>query len=98
MHRGCIRTLAIGSNDAGGVAGAAWVEAAESRTKTLARTSIVSSSRRTELFLQRQLPDPLSGGCEDGVGQRGSRDGGARLADPSGRFQVAHQVHLDRRR
>src|SRR5258708_22773502 len=101
MHLGCMRTLAIGSNDAGGAGGggASPRLAATSRTMTNdAKTGIVFSSARAELALERQLPDSLAGRGEDRVGQRGRGDRGTRFADPARGFSVTHQVHFDGRR
>src|SRR5262245_25893769 len=73
-------------------------EPTASRPTTSAEAArIVPSSGRTELALQRQLPDAPTGCGEDRVGQRGRRDRGARLTDPARRLLVADQVHLDGR-
>src|SRR6266481_2397076 len=96
-----MRTLTTGSNDAAGSVGAASlrIPATMNRTTTdRARLGIVSSSSGAELVLQRQLPDSLAGRSEDRVGQRGCRDRRTRLADPARRLEVAHQMHIDRRR
>src|SRR5439155_19594824 len=53
------------------------------------------SSRAGLVRLQRQLADSLAGRREDRVGQRWGRDSRARLADPAGRLEVAHEVQLD---
>src|SRR5262245_16442024 len=101
MHLGCMTTLAIGSNVAEETAGAVWPPSPPTASRPKingARIVIASSSGRAELFLQGQLPNALAGRGEDGIGQRGPRDGGARFADSSRGFQVAHQVHFDGRR
>src|SRR5712692_3582633 len=51
-----------------------------------------------ELALERQRAEPLARHREDRVRKRGPGHGRARLADPAGRFIVAHEVHFDRRR
>src|SRR5215831_16032889 len=102
MHLGCMRTLATASNVsevAGGDAASLPSPAiASSPTIKGATIVIVSSSSRLELVLERQLPDTLARRGKNRVSQRGARDGGARLADAPGRFEVAHQVNFDLRR
>src|SRR5215831_1995918 len=98
MHRGCITTVAIGSKAAEEATGAALLSPLATTSRPAingARIGIVFSSSRTELVLQRQLPNSPAGRCEDRVGQRGGRDRSARFADSPGLFEVAHQVHLD---
>src|SRR5262249_7158970 len=102
MHLGCMTTLATGSNVEDVSAGAdSMPSPARASKPTIKGTTIVmfSSSRRLpQLVLERQLPNSLAGGGEDRVGQRGPGDRGARLADSSRRFEIAHQVHFDLRR
>src|SRR5258706_1850805 len=102
MHLGCMTTLAIGSNGAeGAAAGVPSLPepATIRRTKThSARTGIVFSSSRTELVLERQLPDSLAGRGEDLVGQRGRGNGRGRVAHPAGLLAISHQMHFDGRR
>src|SRR5690348_5237282 len=101
MHLGCVTTLAIGSNDP---ALAAWtaslrLETMNHRAVTSGTTiRIVFSSSRAELPLQRERSDAFTRRREHRVGERGCRDGRARLADPAGRLAVSHEVHLHRRR
>src|SRR6266446_1437897 len=96
-----MRTLAIGSNVAGGAAGANSLPSpARARSPTIrgATIVIVPSSSGPELIFERQLPNAFAGRGEDGVGQRSSGDGRARFADAARRFQIAHQVDFDLRR
>src|SRR5215469_585514 len=105
MHLGCMTTLAIGSNVPEGAAcGASTTLSATASKPTIKPTilgekiGIVSSSRRAQLILERQLPDAPAGGGENRVRHRGSGDGRAWFSDSAWRFQVAHQMHLDGRR
>src|SRR5215831_11867797 len=102
MQRGCIRTLATASKDpegAGDVAVASVPEDAASTPMISARSEcIVSSSSRTELVLERQLPDALARRGKHRVRDRGRRDGRAGFADSAGRFEITDQMDLDVRR
>src|SRR5262245_49991279 len=105
MHRGCMRTLATGSNVPAGAAWAASTTLPANASKPTSKPtivgeefSIVSSSSRAQLILERQLPDAPAGDGKHRVRHRGSGDGRARFANSAWRFQVAHQVHLDGRR
>src|SRR6266404_6267915 len=98
MHLGCMTTLAIGSKDGGGGAGGGACPpppAARRTTTSGERLSIVSSSSRAELVLQRELTDSFAGRGKDRVGQRGRGDRGPRFADPAGLLSRSHEVHFD---
>src|SRR2546427_10677973 len=99
MDRGCMTTLAIGSNGAGSAVCAVALrpEASERTTMNGAILFIACSSRRAEVALERQLAYPLARRREDRVRQCWCRDCGARLADPAGCLTVPHQMHFDRR-
>src|SRR2546425_9114745 len=99
MHRGCITTLATGSNGAGSAVCAVALrpEASERTTMNGAILLIASSSRRAEVALERQLAYPLARRGEDRVRQRWCRSCRAWLADPAGCLNVPHQMHVDRR-
>src|SRR5256885_4929168 len=99
MHRGCITTLATGSNGAGSAVCAVALrpEASERTAMNGAILFIACSSRRAEVALERQLAYPLARRREDRVRQCWCRDCGARLADPAGCLEVPHQMHFDRR-
>src|SRR2546426_10888706 len=99
MHRGCITTLATGSNGAGSAVCAVALrpEASERTTMKGAIQLIACSSRRAELALERQLAYPLARRREDRVRQCRCRHCGAGLAHPAGSLKVPHQMHLDRR-
>jgi hypothetical protein len=60
--------------------------------------AVVFPSGRTELRLERQLPDPLPGGRENRVGQGRRGDRSTRLTQAARRLEVSHQVYLDRGR
>src|SRR5947209_13603719 len=100
MHRGCITTLATGSNGAGSAVCAVALrpEASERTTMNGAILLIACSSRRAEVALERQLAYPLARRREDRVRQCWCRNCGAWLAHPAGRLAVPHQVHFDLRR
>src|SRR5215831_4548549 len=105
MHLGCMRTLAIGSNVPKGAACSASTTLPATASKPTIKptiigekVAIVSSSSRAQLILERQLPDAPAGDGENRVRHRGSGDGCAWFAHSAGRFQVAHQMHLDGRR
>src|SRR5438445_434534 len=99
MHRGCITTLATGSNGAGSAVCAVALrpEASERTTMNGAILLIACSSRRAEVALERQLAYPLARRGEDRVRQRWCRNCRAWLADPAGCLNVPHQMHVDRR-
>src|ERR1700737_733278 len=92
MHRGCMTTLAIGSNKSEGSAACMRLHAKTSRTTTKNR------ARLPILILQRQFPDSPSGRGKDRVGQRRCRHRCTWLTDSSRGLTVSHQVHFDRRR
>src|SRR2546425_3231134 len=100
MHRGCITTLATGSNGAGSAVCAVALrpEASERTTMNGATLLIACSSRRAEVTLERQLACPLPRRREDRVRQCWCRDRGAWLADPAGCLEVLYQMHFDRDR
>src|SRR2546422_2056542 len=100
MHRGCMTTLAIGSNGAGSAVCAVALrpEASERTTMNGATLLIACSSRRAELALERQLAYPLARRREDRVRQCWCRNRGAWLAYPARCLRVPHQMHFDRRR
>src|SRR2546428_1935839 len=100
MHRGCMTTLATGSNGAGSAvcAVAPRPEASERTTMNGATLLIACSSRRAELALERQLAYPLARRREDRVRQCWCRNRGAWLAYPARCLRVPHQMHFDRRR
>src|SRR5215471_16117311 len=97
MQRGCMRMPAMGSKDPEKEVDVAWFSPAATASIRARRVSIVSSSGRPELVLERQLPDAPARRGEDGVGEGGPGHGRARLADSARGFGVAHQMHLDRR-
>src|SRR3989442_9068285 len=99
MHRGCMTTLATGSNGARSAvcAVAPRPEASERTTMNGATLLIACSSRRAELALERQLAYPLARRREDRVRQCWCRNRGAWLAYPSGCLRVPHQMHPEGR-
>src|SRR2546429_1490449 len=100
MHRGCMTTLATGSNGAGSAvcAVAPRPEASERTRMNGATLLIACSSRRAELALERQLAYPPARRREDRVRQCWCRNRGAWLAYPARCLRVPHQMHFDRRR
>src|SRR2546427_8230555 len=96
MHRGCMTTLAIGSNGAGSAVCAVALrpEASERTTMNGATLLIACSSRRAELALERQLAYPLARRREDRVRQCWCRNCGAWLADPAGCRSEEHTSEL----
>src|SRR4029453_2284356 len=71
----------------------------EEETRSRSRMAVtlrLLHSRSDERLLQRQLANPLSRGGEHRVGQRRRCGRRGRLTHPTRRFEVAHQVDLDR--